>query len=62
MASPHVAGAAALYIATHGTARNAGRRDAVLSGFNAEWSVAQSSACGFGGGRSGERLPHLTAC
>ncbi|MDX1512094.1 MAG: S8 family serine peptidase, partial [Nitriliruptorales bacterium] len=62
MASPHVAGAAALWIAANNVPRNADRRDAVLDGLLTSWSVPQASECGFTGGRSGEPALHLTAC
>lgn len=61
MASPHVAGAAALYIARNGVARNGARRDTVLSGLLST-SVSQGSACGFSDGLSGEKLLDLNGC
>jgi subtilisin len=62
MASPHVAGATALYIATTGVPRTAERWQVVLSALQSDWSVPQDSPCGFSGGRSGERLLYLVAC
>lgn len=63
MASPHVAGAAALYVAQNGVARTASRWSTVRSGLQADgWSVPQSGPCGFSGGKSGERFLMLAAC
>ncbi len=62
MASPHVAGAAALYIARNDLPADAGRRDAVLAGLLGEWSTPQTGACGFASGRSGEPLLLLVPC
>lgn len=61
MASPHVAGAAAYYVATNGTPANASRWTTTLSGLLAT-SVDQASACGFTGGKSAEKLLDLNAC
>lgn len=61
MASPHVAGAAALYIARNSVAKSGNRRNAVLSGLLST-SVSQGSACGFTGGVSGEKLLDLNGC
>lgn len=62
MASPHVAGAAALYIARNGVPADATRRDTVLAGLLQEWSTPQSGACGFTNAISGEPLLLLVAC
>jgi len=63
MASPHVAGAAALYIAANNVPRNSQRWSVVKSGLlSAEWSVPQSHECGFSGGRSNERSLMLADC
>jgi subtilisin family serine protease len=63
MASPHAAGAAALYIVEHGVPRSSTRAATVRQGLqSSSWSVAQSHACGFTGGRSGERMLLLAAC
>ncbi len=61
MASPHVAGAAAWYVATHAVARTSSRWSTTLSGLLAT-SVAQGSPCGFSGGVSGEALLDLDGC
>ena len=63
MASPHVAGAAALYIAENSVPRNSSRWSTVMSGLQSDaWSVPQNHACGFAGGISGERLLMLSDC
>jgi subtilisin family serine protease len=63
MASPHVAGAAALYIVENNVARNATRWSSVRSGLlSDDWSVPQTSECGFTGGKSSERMLMLAAC
>lgn len=62
MASPHVAGAAALYIATYGTARSANRWSTVRNGIISNWSVPQSSPCSFSDSKSSEPLLLLAPC
>lgn len=62
MAAPHVAGAAALYIVQESVSRNSRRPATVRNGLVAEWSVSQTSACGFTDGVSGEPLLYLASC
>lgn len=62
MAAPHVAGAAALYIARNDVPASSDRRDVVLAGLLGEWSTPQTGACGFTDGRSDEPLLLLVAC
>lgn len=62
MAAPHVAGAAVRYVVEHTIARDGARAGTVRGGLVNDWSVAQSSACGFTGGRSAEPLLLLEAC
>ncbi len=63
MASPHVAGAAALYVVENGTPRTASRWSTVRSGLQSSaWSVTQGSSCGFTGGKSAERSLMLASC
>jgi subtilisin len=55
MASPHGAGAAALYVAENAVPRSSSRWSTVRAGLRgAGWSVPQSDSCGFSGGRSAE--------
>ncbi len=61
MASPHVAGAAALHIAQNGVTADGQRRDTVLSGLLAT-AAAQDGPCGFTAGRSDEPLLDLNGC
>jgi subtilisin family serine protease len=57
MASPHGAGAAALYIVEKGIAKSSNRWQTVRSGLQGDgWSVPQSDACGFTSDKSGERF------
>ena len=62
MAAPHVAGAAALYIARNDVPADANRRDTVLQALLGEWSTPQAGECGFTNGRSGEPLLLLVPC
>lgn len=62
MASPHGAGAAALYIVEKGIAKSSARWSTVRGGLQSEWAVSQSGACGFTGGLSGEPMLMLAAC
>jgi subtilisin family serine protease len=62
MASPHVAGAAALWIVERGVAPGSGRWSAVREGLVGTWSTPQGGPCGFAGGRSPEPLLRLVAC
>ena len=62
MAAPHVAGAAGLYIAQHGVAKGPDRAATVRQGLAADWSVAQTSRCGFTGGVTDEPMLYLTDC
>jgi subtilisin family serine protease len=62
MAAPHVAGAVGLFIADRGVSQNGSRWTTVLDGLLGEWSVPQSSDCGFTNGRSAEPLLYLVPC
>ncbi len=62
MASPHVAGAAALYIVEHQIAKSSSRWSTVLNGLQQSWAVPQSHPCGFSGGKSGEPFLLLAPC
>jgi subtilisin len=63
MASPHVAGAAALYVAQNDVAKSATRWSTVRAGLQGDgWSVPQTDPCGFAGGKSAERFLMLAAC
>ena len=62
MASPHVAGAAAVYIVTNNLAASATRWQTVLDGFRGEWGAGQASTCGFTGGRSAEPVVIMGGC
>jgi subtilisin len=62
MASPHVAGAAALYVVEKGVTRSSTRWSTVRNGLRSEWAVPQSSPCGFSEGRSGEPMLLLAGC
>ncbi len=62
MAAPHVAGAAALYIARNGVASSNQRSATVLSGLLNDWSTPQAGACGFKNPRSAEPLLLLVGC
>lgn len=62
MASPHVAGAVALYIERNDVPADANRRDTVLAGLLGEWATPQTGACGFANGVSGEPLLLLVPC
>ena len=62
MAAPHVAGAAALYIARNDVPADANRRATVLQALLGEWSTPQTGDCGFTNGRSGEPLLLLVPC
>ncbi|MDQ3973112.1 MAG: S8 family serine peptidase [Actinomycetota bacterium] len=63
MASPHGAGAAALYVVANGVSRSPTRWSTVRSGLTGSgWSVPQSDPCGFSAGRSGEPMLMLGAC
>lgn len=62
MASPHVAGAAALYIANNNVAPGPNRWSVVRSGLISSQSVPQSDPCGFTGGRSSEPMLMLAPC
>ena len=61
MAAPHVAGAAALFVATNNVPNTGNRAAATLSGLLST-SVAQNGPCGFTNGRSGEKLLDLDGC
>lgn len=61
MASPHVAGAAAWYVATNDVPATASRWTTTLGGLLST-SVGSSSACGFTGARSAEPLLDLNGC
>ena len=62
MASPHVAGAAATYVAQHGLAATGDRARLVREAFRGAWAAGQASACGFGGGRSAEPVLVMGGC
>lgn len=62
MASPHVAGAAAVYITSHAVAPSASRWQTVLDAFRGEWGAGQVSDCGFSGGRSNEPVVVMGGC
>jgi subtilisin family serine protease len=62
MASPHVAGAAAVYVSQHGLAASATRWQQVLDAFRGEWGAGQASSCGFTGGRSTEPVLIMGGC
>jgi subtilisin len=62
MASPHAAGAAALYVVERGIPRSSARWSTVRDGLQANWAAPQSSACGFSGGKSGEAMLFLASC
>lgn len=63
MASPHAAGAAALYVVENGVAKSSARWSIVRDGLRGGgWSVPQSDACGFTGGKSAEPFMLLATC
>ena len=62
MASPHVAGAAAVYIVNNNLPATSARWQTVLDGFRGEWGAGQQSACGFTGGRSAEPVVIMGGC
>ncbi|HLI52306.1 MAG TPA: carboxypeptidase regulatory-like domain-containing protein [Thermomicrobiaceae bacterium] len=62
MASPHVAGAAALYIATHGIGSSSSRWSQVLSGLLNNWSTPTTSQCGYTNPYSNEPLLLIAPC
>lgn len=63
MASPHVAGAAALYVAETGALKSSSRWSDVMAGLQSNaWSVAQGDPCGFSEAKSSERFLMLAAC
>ncbi|MCM8748110.1 S8 family peptidase [Thermomicrobiaceae bacterium CFH 74404] len=62
MASPHGAGAAALYIVEKGIARSSTRWSTVRDGLRSDWAVPQSDDCGFSGGDLNEPFLLLAAC
>lgn len=62
MASPHGAGAAALYIVEHGIPRSSNRWSIVRDGLITQWSVPQSDPCAFSGGKSSEPFLLLAPC
>ncbi|MDP8971293.1 MAG: S8 family peptidase [Actinomycetota bacterium] len=62
MASPHVAGAAALYILRNDVGSGSERWWQVREGLRSRWAVPQGNACGFTGGRSDEPMLMLAAC
>ncbi|HUG14351.1 MAG TPA: S8 family serine peptidase, partial [Thermomicrobiales bacterium] len=63
MASPHVAGAAALYIVEKniGHSSTDPRWETVRDGLQTDWAVPQSDPCGFSGGISNEPFLMLVA-
>ncbi|MDQ3973113.1 MAG: S8 family serine peptidase [Actinomycetota bacterium] len=63
MASPHGAGAAALYVVENSVPKSKTRWSTVRNGLRgAGWSVSQDDPCGFTGGRSSEPMLMLAAC
>ncbi|MBW3657899.1 MAG: S8 family serine peptidase [Actinobacteria bacterium] len=60
MAAPHVAGAAALYIATAGVARSTTRAATVRQALLDQFSVASTAACGYTDSVSIAPMLHLT--
>jgi subtilisin family serine protease len=62
MASPHVAGVAALYVKQFKVGNSSTRWSQVRNGLVTSWSVAQSDPCGFTGGKSSEPFLMLAAC
>lgn len=62
MASPHTAGAAALYIVEKNIGKSSTRWLTVRDGLQTAWAVPQSDPCGFTGGKSNEPFLMLAAC
>ena len=62
MASPHVAGAAAVYVTENGLPASSTRWQQVLDGFRGAWAAGQASGCGFSGGRSAEPVLVMGGC
>jgi subtilisin family serine protease len=63
MASPHVAGAAALYVIDQNLSTpTSARWSIVRDGLVANWSVPQTNPCGFEGGKSNEPFLMLAGC
>jgi hypothetical protein len=62
MASPHVAGAAALYILEHDVPRSSNRWSQVRIGLITGWSVSQGHECGYLNTKSNEPLLMLADC
>ncbi len=62
MAAPHVASTAAVHIATARLPRDGQRAATVRATLQGAWGAAQSSPCGFTGGRSAEPLVVLGGC
>jgi subtilisin family serine protease len=62
MASPHVAGAAALYVKQFNVGKSSTRWSQVRNGLVSSWSVSQSDPCGFSGGKSNEPFLMLADC
>jgi subtilisin family serine protease len=62
MASPHVAGAAALYVVEHNVPKSGNRWQVVRDGMVAGWSTPQADPCGFTGGKSSEPMLMLAEC
>jgi subtilisin family serine protease len=61
MASPHAAGAAALYLVENAVPQSSSRWATVRAGLqSATWSVPQSDPCGFSAGPSSERMLALS--
>jgi subtilisin family serine protease len=62
MASPHVAGAAALYVVEQNVPKAGNRWQVVRDGMVSGWSVPQADPCGFTGGKSSEPMLMLAEC
>jgi subtilisin family serine protease len=62
MASPHVAGAAALYIVENNIGKSSTRWSTVKNGLLSNWTVPQDDPCGFTGGKSDEPLLMVAVC
>lgn len=62
MASPYVAGAAALYIATYNVGSSSSRWSTVMNGLLNNWSTPENSQCGYSNPYSNEPLLLISPC